>query len=129
MGQQQILLIILGVIIVGVAVAVGLQQFVTGSETANREAIVNDISGIVGDAQAYYSRPSPMGGGNGSFTGYSIPIRLNETANASYEAEGDGNSLVVEGTSVIHNRVIVTLTLTRSEGGWDYTWLWEHEGL
>jgi hypothetical protein len=129
MGQQQILLIILGVIVVAVAIAVGLQQFVIGSETANREAIVNDISGIVGDAQAYYSRPLPMGGGNGSFTGYTTPARLNETSNATYQIEGNGNMLVIEGTSVVHNKVIVTLTLIKSDSGWDYTWMWAHEGL
>jgi hypothetical protein len=129
MGQQQLLLIILGIIIVATAIAVGLQQFMIGSETANREAIVNDIANIVGNAQSYYSRPNQMGGGSGSFSGYSLPIRLNKTGNASYDAEGNGSQLIVEGTSMIHNRVIVMLTLTRSDDGWDYNWFWEHEGL
>ena len=129
MGQQQILLVILGVIIVAVSIALGLQLFGIGSETANREAIANDIANIVGDAQAYYSRPSPMGGGEGSFAGYILPDRLDETPNASYEAEVSDRTLVVEGTSMIHGRVIVKLTLTRIEGSWEYNWQWEHEGL
>jgi hypothetical protein len=39
MGQQQLLLIILGVIIVGIAIAVGLQLFQSGSIGANQDAI------------------------------------------------------------------------------------------
>jgi hypothetical protein len=39
MGQQQLLLIILGVIIVGIAIAVGLQLFQAGSVGANSDAV------------------------------------------------------------------------------------------
>lgn len=129
MGQQHLLLIILGVLIVGAAIAVGLRQFLIGSENANREAIVNDIVHIVGDAQRHYHRPSAMGGGNGSFSGYTIPAVLSQTGNAKYQAEGNGNELIVEGISIIYNRVIVKLILTRAEDGWLYDWAWEHEGL
>lgn len=129
MGQQQLLLIIVGVIIVGTAIAVALNQFIIGAESANREAIVNDISSIVGDAQGYFTRPTAIGGGNGSFTGYSLPDRLKETGNAIYDADGNDYKLIVEGRSTVHNRVIVKLTLTRSTDNWNYEWLWEHEGL
>ena len=129
MGQQQLLLIIVGVIIVATAIAVGVQLFSVGAKTANREAIVNDISSIVGHAQGYYTRPSTMGGGNGSFEGYNLPARLSETGNASYEAEGSDDGLVIEGTSVIDGRIVVTLILTHSSDSWQYNWLWEHEGL
>jgi hypothetical protein len=129
MGQQQILLIVLGVIMVGVALSVGLQQFIVGSESLNRDAIVNDIISIVGDAQTYYTRPNSFGGGNSSFTGYTIPTRLSETGNGKYEATGNENELIIDGISQIHNRVMVKLTLSRTESDWDYHWLWEHEGL
>jgi hypothetical protein len=128
MGQQQLLLVVVGIIIIGTAISVGLTQFNSIAEDANRDAIVNDISHIVGDASSYFVRPAAMGGGSGSFTGYHLPYRLSETGNATYEAEGNGNQLIVIGTSVINHKVIVTLTLMRSENGWDYIWLWEHEG-
>jgi hypothetical protein len=129
MGQQQLLLIIVGVIIVGAAIAVGIHQFTIGAESANREAIVNDIASIVGNAQGYMSRPSLMGGGNGSFSGYTLPFRLSETGNATYTADGNDNILIVEGASLIHRQVVVTLILTKLDNNWDYEWLWEHEGL
>ncbi len=43
MGQQQLLLIILGVIIVGIAVAVGITMFKTNAVSANRDALIGDM--------------------------------------------------------------------------------------
>lgn len=129
MGQQQLLLIILGVIIVATAIAVGLWLFQTGAETATRDAIINDITHIVGNAFVYYSRPLEMGGGSGSFSGYALPPSLNQTGNGQYDVNGDGDILVVEGTSLMHEHVVVELTLSRDENGWDYTWDWKHEGI
>ena len=42
MGQTQILLIVLSVIIVGVAVAVGIDQFAENALTSNRDAVAGD---------------------------------------------------------------------------------------
>ena len=39
MGQQQLLLIVLGVIVVGIAVAVGMNQFSTSATEANRDGL------------------------------------------------------------------------------------------
>jgi aldehyde:ferredoxin oxidoreductase len=43
MGQQQLLLIILGVIVVGIAVAVGITMFTDNAISANRDAVTNDL--------------------------------------------------------------------------------------
>ncbi len=42
MGQQQLLLIILGVIIVGIAVAVGITMFQDNAVDQNRSAVIAD---------------------------------------------------------------------------------------
>jgi hypothetical protein len=126
MGQQQLLLIILGVIIVGIAIAVGLQLFQSGSVGANQDAIVNDLMNIVAHAQQYYVRPESMGGGGGSFDGYVRPERLRETGNGTYEVTATGQEITVVGTSVIHTGTI-TVTYNRAlEGDPDqnpYNWL------
>ena len=44
MGQQQLLLIILGVIVVGIAVAVGITMFSDSAISANRDAVTNDLT-------------------------------------------------------------------------------------
>jgi hypothetical protein len=69
MGQQQLLLIILGVIIVGIAVAVAITIFNDHLIQANRDDLQNDLSLIATRAQEYYFRPLPMSGGGHSFVG------------------------------------------------------------
>lgn len=67
MGQQQLLLIILGVIIVGIAVAVGITMFQDNAVSANRDAVTNDLVQLAAKAQQYYRKPSSLGGGGNSF--------------------------------------------------------------
>ncbi|MCK4359433.1 MAG: hypothetical protein KAW92_11970 [Candidatus Cloacimonetes bacterium] len=67
MGTQQVLLIVLSVIIVGVAVAVGITMFSTQSSSSNREAIKSDLMEFGSQAIAFYKAPAGMaGGGKGS---------------------------------------------------------------
>lgn len=130
MGQQQILLIILGVIIIGVAIAVGLQLMNASSYTANRDAMINDMNNIAADAQKHYIKPIIMGGGGGSFRGYELPDNISRTGNGSYRLDDANESEIgIIGESVIHPDIEVTLTLTLSNDDWEYTWDWKHEGL
>ncbi len=84
MGQQQIILIVLGTIIVGIAIAVGITMVQANSISTNRDAMMNDINNLVGAAQAYYTKPGFLGGGNRSFIGYTIPFRMRKTENGAY---------------------------------------------
>ncbi len=84
MGQQQLLLIILGVIIVGIAIAVGLSLFSAQSIQSNKDAIINDLNNIAAHAYQYRIRPASMAGGAGSYVGYSIPTKMATNANATY---------------------------------------------
>jgi Tfp pilus assembly protein PilE len=63
MGQQQLLLIILGVIIVGIAIAVGITMFRDNSVSSNRDAMSTDLLHLAAKARHYYKRPTSMGGG------------------------------------------------------------------
>jgi hypothetical protein len=83
MGQQQLLLIILGVIIVGIAVAVGITMFKTNAVSANRDALVNDLTNLAARAQQYYRRPTSLGGGGQSFTGFVLSAREVKNPNMS----------------------------------------------
>ncbi|MCK4358401.1 MAG: hypothetical protein KAW92_06600 [Candidatus Cloacimonetes bacterium] len=67
MGTQQVLLIVLAVIIVGVAVGVGITMFSTQSASSNREALKADLATFAAQAIAFYKTPAGMaGGGNGN---------------------------------------------------------------
>ena len=83
MGQQQLLLIVLGVIIVGIAVVVGINVFTASSLTANNDAVISDVMTIGSMAQQYYRKPAAMGGGGNTFTGFAVPKSLEKTANMS----------------------------------------------
>ena len=69
MGQQQLLLIILGVIVVGIAVAVGITMFSDSAISAYRDALTNDLVNLASRAQQYYRRPVALGGGGYTFSG------------------------------------------------------------
>lgn len=72
MGQQQLLLLVLGIVIVGLAVVVGIQAFGENQKKANSDALVNDAVRIASDAQAWNLKPGAFGGGAGAFTGLSF---------------------------------------------------------
>ena len=50
MGSQQLLLIVLGVIIVGIAVIVGISIFGSNADQANKDAVTHDDSATVSDS-------------------------------------------------------------------------------
>ncbi len=130
MGQQQLLILMLGAIIVGIAIAAGLLTFQASSVNSARDALINDINVLASNAQQYYLRPESLAGGGGSFVGYRIPERLRENGNGTYSVgEGSDQSLTLEGVSALYPDIIVKLTLGFADDGWNYEWDWEHEGL
>src|SRR5512135_3875276 len=122
MGQQQLLLIILGVIIVGIAIAVGLSLFSAQSIQANKDAIINDLNNIAAHAYQFKIRPSSMGGGDGSYTGYSIPTKMATNENANYAATPAASSVTVVATSVQNttNKITVVVDSDGKLGSWTY---------
>lgn len=68
MGTQQILLIVLSVIIVGIAAAVGITMFNTQATNANRQAVISDLSQIGSMGMAAYRTPTNQGGCGRDFT-------------------------------------------------------------
>ena len=98
MGQQQLLLIILGVIIVGIAVAIGISLFTTQSEASNKDQCVQDINNILQNAYQYRIKPTTLGGGANKYDGYKIPIKLqtdvNLDANVTYDPPTVATDLV-----------------------------------
>jgi len=88
MGQQQLLLIVLGVIIVGIAIAVGISMFKTNARNSNRDAVINDMNNIAALAQQYYRKPISMGGGAQSFGGFWCDSATLNNANGQYQLTG-----------------------------------------
>jgi len=72
MGQQQLLLVILVTIIVGIATVVAINTFGSAADQANIDAVNNDVATLASSAQGYYMRPNMLGGGGRTFTGLSL---------------------------------------------------------
>lgn len=88
MGQTQILFIVLSVIIVGIAVAVGITQFGSNAVTANKNALLLDCNDIASKAQTWYRSPETMGGGGGSFAAIDFGVLNLGTGDTFTNANG-----------------------------------------
>lgn len=98
MGQQQLLLIVLGVIIVGIAVVVGINLFNASAITANRDGVISDLNNLGTMAQQHYKKPTSMAGGGNTFTGWTLPASLDTTANGTYAVTVSAQSVTIVGT-------------------------------
>jgi len=97
MGQQQLLLIVLGVIVVGIAVVVGINLFNANAVSSNRDGVVSDLNNLGAMGQQYYKKPTSMGGGGNTFTGWTLPAELDTTANGNYVLTVAAQSLTIQG--------------------------------
>lgn len=117
MGQQQLLLVILGVLIVGVAIAVGLTMFKANAVESSRTAIINDLSYFAMRARQMYFKPKTLGGSEHDFTGITLNMLtpLSENENGRYYIEStskDSLILVGVGKIVVHSDTIRIRMLT-----------------
>ncbi|MFC2135353.1 hypothetical protein ACFLTH_12135 [Bacteroidota bacterium] len=72
MGQQQLLLILLGVIVVSIAVATGVNIFVQSYDQEILDMMLQRMNELSVQANQYRMKPRATGGGGGSFTGFQI---------------------------------------------------------
>ena len=116
MGQQQLLLIVLGVIIVGIAVVVGINVFTASSVQANKDGLTADVVNLGSMAQQYYRKPTALGGGGNTFTGWTLPGTLDTTGNGTYAATVNAQTVSIVGTGnekgANGSAVVITATVT-----------------
>ena len=84
MGQQQLLLIVLSIIIVGIAIYAGFFLLASNKSDHNRQAIISDLLNFSNKAQQYYRTPAQMGGGSLNFQGFHMSAIDTGNANGSY---------------------------------------------
>ena len=124
MGQQQLLLIILGLIIVAVAISMGIYLFNTTGISSNKDNLVTGMGDVASDAFAYFQRAKIMGGGNGSYLGYVVPPAYSSNANGDVVATiaSDGLSVTFVGTSRNgYGTVTAQLDNKGNLGSWVFT--------
>ncbi len=104
MGQQQLLLIILGVFIIGIAIVLGVTMFEDNAVSSDRDAVQADLAEIASKAQAYYRKTAEFGGGGNSFaslTADSVGMALlvsssfSDNTNGTYTIKTAGTATTV----------------------------------
>jgi hypothetical protein len=104
MGQTQLLLVVLGMLLVGLAIYVGVTMFSANTEEDTRNAIILDLQHFSTRALTYYSKPTSQAGGGKSFTGVTIGqiYPMVENVNARYYVESaTENECVIVGVGKI----------------------------
>ena len=97
MGQQQLLIIILGVIVVGLAVYAVLGLFGTYHASHERDVIIQRMNILVGEAKKYAAKPATLGGGDGSYLGFAPPTKLSVTSDFHIFTTAGDNWVLFQG--------------------------------
>jgi hypothetical protein len=95
MGTQQLLLVVLGIFVVGIAIALASGLFGTHAEEATKDNIAYECVNIGQLAQQYYARAREMGGGSKSFVGWEISSHLDSTASGIYTINARNNDQLI----------------------------------
>ncbi|MCS3642120.1 hypothetical protein GGP86_000559 [Salinibacter ruber] len=92
MGQQQLLLLVLSTVIVGLATVAGIQAFSDNQAQASQDALVQKGTSIASDIQGLYGKPAQLGGVDdfSKVDGSAIGNRLGY-GGATVDAEGAGS--------------------------------------
>ena len=133
MGQQQLLLLVLAVVIVGMAIVVGIYTFSENSIKSNYDTILQETLKIANDLQTWQQRPELFGGSpdinkgtaniflGASFIalGYdeaAMTATCYHTLNGTYSIATTGPTVNVVGTNANHqNMVQVSVTGSRAD--------------
>ncbi len=105
MGQQQLLFIVLGLIIVGISVVVGINVFTANSIEKKRDMLISECLTLAAMAQKYYRVPIALAGGGQTFTNWDVPRTLKNTELGSFTAVSTAENVII---TAIGNEVIST---------------------
>ena len=104
MGQTQLFLVVLGMMLIGIAIYVGVSMFSANTVEASRNAIIVDLQNFALRADAYYWKPTTQGGGGRSFAGITMShvYPMDENPNAIYHIESAvGDQCVISGVGKV----------------------------
>ncbi len=86
-------------IIVAIGIAIAITYFISNQQDANINETINELSNITAEAQEWYRKPSQLGGGNGSFAGFTLAAisQADSTQVATFTVvSAKGDSLALE---------------------------------
>jgi len=99
MGTQQILLLGVGAIVVLLMISTGVSLFNNYAVSSNRENLITTLHMIADMVEAHYNKPAELGGGGGSYVGWTLPTSFRRTDMGRFSANIKANrvNLVARG--------------------------------
>lgn len=95
MGQSQLLIIAISVLVIGIAILAGTGFFGDEEVDANKKAMINDVNHVAMNAARYYRRIPALGGGGYSYMGYTLPVGYQSNLNGSYSTNPISKDLMM----------------------------------
>ncbi len=124
MGQSQLLIIAISVLIIGIAIAAGAGFFSDDETEANKKAMINDVNHIAMNAARYYRRIPALGGGGYSYLGYQLPNAYRSNLNGSYSTSAVSKDVLqIRGVSGrdTANAMVAQIDKYGKASGWTFT--------
>ncbi|MCU0453374.1 MAG: hypothetical protein MUE68_06925 [Bacteroidetes bacterium] len=121
MGQQQLLLIVLGVLIVGMAIYGGLRVMDNINESSDRDQLIGQMQYVIAEARKFAAKPTYLGGGDGTLTQFTAPQGIAITNRFRIYASPTEAALTLIGFGTVtgndrENPVNVVMTFTLNDG-------------
>jgi len=116
MGQQQLFLLLLVFIIVGIASYLAIDLFSSASDASAEDSLKADLSTIAASSQSYYYKPAMIGGGGRSFEGVTFnkfPFSDDVEPSTPRKAENENGSYTI--SDVATGEFLVTATAKGQE--------------
>jgi hypothetical protein len=114
MGQQQLLLLVLSTVIVGLATVAGIQAFSENQKQATQDALVQRGTTIMADIKGAAAKPSQLGGVNLSNDGADAVL---DELGYDHSSASNGASVDVDGASGDASCEVSTSSNTLDGGG------------
>ena len=120
MGNQQIIMVVLGTIVVATAVAVGITEFRSYHVEAVGDEMQSVLLSMATEAKIYFEKPKTLGGGGGSFAGFALPKNLSSSGGMTYIlSPPHASSLAVTGKADAGS---MTVAVGTSRGQFSILW-------
>jgi hypothetical protein len=124
MGQNQILIIAISILIIGISILAGTGFFTDDETETNKKAMINDVNHIAMNATRYYRRIGALGGGGYSYLGYALPGGYRSNLNGSYSVNPLSQSaLQIRGVSSkdTNNTMVAQIDTYGKASNWTFT--------
>ena len=101
MGQQQLLLVCLSVIIIGTAIYAGFRVAEMQNQNQARDQLISHINVLNTQLQVYLQKPKSLNGGGGSAVGFKLPKSLLKTPAGTFTYTRSGQKVTFTGTGTV----------------------------